>query len=69
MKARELAGLTSLVEHRQQYLRLAFQYDAIADLEATRPLIRLPNRTSLAGEPKLWQSLDHERTRSHPAVC
>lgn len=38
---RELARQTSSVEHRQSYLRLAFQYDAIADLEAARPLGRV----------------------------
>ena len=42
-KARELAGLTTLVEHRRNYLRLAFQYEAITDLEASRPLVRLPD--------------------------
>lgn len=39
--AREHAGATSVVEHRQHYLRLAFQYDAIADLESQRPKLRL----------------------------
>ncbi|WP_252970197.1 hypothetical protein [Brevundimonas vancanneytii] len=32
--AREQASKTFVVEHRQHYLRLAFQYDAIAALEA-----------------------------------
>lgn len=42
MKAREHAGATSVVEHRQHYLRLAFQYDAIAYLEEARPRLVHP---------------------------
>jgi len=66
-KARELAGLTSLVEHRQNYLRLAFQYDAITDLEASQNLVRF-SPSHLAREPKLWQSLAHDRACSHPTL-
>lgn len=46
IRARELARQTSVVEHRQRYLRLAFQYDAIADLEAERPRLTVPARRS-----------------------
>ena len=47
MKAREHASATSVVEHRQHYLRLAFQYDAIADLEKRSPGSS-PNRPGLS---------------------
>lgn len=39
-RAREAARRASLIEHRQHYFRLAFQYDAIAGLEAKRPRLR-----------------------------
>ncbi len=42
--AREQASKTFVVEHRQHYLRLAFQYDAIAALEAERPRLTVPAR-------------------------
>ena len=41
IRARELARRASVMEHRQHYLRLAFQYDAIADLEAARPKLQV----------------------------
>lgn len=41
IRARELARCASVMEHRQHYMRLAFQYDAIADLESQRPKLRL----------------------------
>lgn len=44
--AREQASKTFVVEHRQHYLRLAFQYDAIATLEAERPRLTAPARRS-----------------------
>jgi len=68
MKAREHAGATSVVEHRQHYLRLAFQYDAIADLEEAQPRLVRPRRLGVAAEPHLWQSLPHERISSHQGL-
>ncbi|WP_425988392.1 hypothetical protein [Brevundimonas sp. TWP2-3-2] len=44
MRAREQAGVTSVVEHRQHYLRIAFQYEAIADLEEAQPRLVRPRR-------------------------
>lgn len=66
MKAREHAGATSVVEHRQHYLRLAFQYDAIADLEEARPRLVCSRRLGVVGRRHLWHSLPHERSSSHP---
>lgn len=68
MKAREHAGATSVVEHRQHYLRLAFQYDAIADLEEARPRLVRPRWPGVAAERHLWQSLPHERSSSHQGL-
>lgn len=47
-RARELAGQTSLVEHRCNDLRLAFQYDAVADLKASRLLVGRSKSSRLA---------------------
>lgn len=47
---RELAGQTSVIEHRQSYLRLAYQYDGIADLEA-RSLGKLRRRGMTTPNP------------------
>jgi len=68
MKARENAGATTVVEHRQNYLRLAFQYDAIADLEDAQPRLVRPRRLWVVGEDRLWQSLHHERSSSHQGL-
>lgn len=68
MKAREHAGATSVVEHRQHYLRLAFQYAAIADLEKAQPRLVRPRRLGVAAERHLWQSLPHERSSSHQGL-
>ena len=66
--AREHAGATSVVEHRQHYLRLAFQYDAIADLEEARPRLVCSRRPEVVGRRHLWQSLPHEHSSSHPSL-
>ncbi|RYG57933.1 MAG: hypothetical protein EON56_01205 [Alphaproteobacteria bacterium] len=68
MKARENAAATSVVEHRQHYLRLAFQYDAIVDLEGARPRLVRPRQLWVVGEDRLWQSLPHERSSSRPGL-
>lgn len=49
-RARQQASSTMVVEHRQHYMRLAFQYDAIADLEQVRPWLVRPRRASAAAE-------------------
>lgn len=68
IRARELARQTSVVEHRQRYLRLAFQYDAIADLEEAQPRLACLRRPSVAAERHLWQSLPNERSSSHQGL-
>lgn len=68
MKARESAAATSVVEHRHHYLRLAFQYDAIADLEDELPRLLRPRQLWVVGEDRLWQWLPHERSSSHPGL-
>lgn len=49
-KLRELAARTSRVEHRRTYLRLAFQYEAIAELEASRETV-IPAARFLLSHP------------------
>lgn len=68
MKARKNAKATSVVELRQIYLRLAFQYDAIADLEDARPRLVRSTRLWVVGEDRLWQSLPREGSSSHPGL-
>ena len=68
MRAREQAGATTVVEHRQHYLRLAFQYDAMADLEQAQPRLVRSRRTRVAAERHLWQSQPHERSSSHQGL-
>lgn len=54
MKARKNAEATSVVQLRQIYLRLAFQYDAIADVEGARPrLVRSTRLWTVGNLPQL----------------
>lgn len=46
-RAREMARSALVMEHRQRLMRLSFQYDAIADLEAQLPKLRI-NRADTA---------------------
>ena len=68
IRARELARCASVMEHRQHYMRLAFQYDAIADLEEARPRLVCSRRPEVVGRRHLWQSLPHEHSSSHPSL-
>jgi hypothetical protein len=48
IRARALACGASVMEHRQGLMRLAFQYDAIADLEAQQPKLRVKRAAAAA---------------------